>query len=445
MTGLAGRLDLWDERRPLGIFDKLDWICHGAYYTKNLVLERFGKCSFAHSVVEFVQNMEPKERAWLLFCASLAVGEGLAALAPAGANAWPFPLVAAVPVALLGYGFSCRGWRHVVVFLLGLAAFWFASVESERNFRMSPWMRGVRRRERTVCESSALRRDLSRRVGIGLAHDPETVALNRAMLLGERSAMPRSAKRIFVESGAIHVFAISGLHVMVIARVFVFLFAVLCVPHRLRGVVAMPAVWGYVVVSGASPSAVRAALMATFYSAAHLFWRRPNGLTSWAMAFAAIHLVNPLQIVDIGSQLSFSVMLAIALAVRVARNLRGEWRKWLCVSHAAWAAGVPIAGHVFGRITPGGLVANLVLIAAAGYSVAAGVVGIIASYVSETLAAHLNNLAALTTDFMVLVATLVAKLPFANFEMEKWGVLECAEWYVALALSFVLVGAISIR
>ena len=389
--------------------------------------------------------MEPKETAWLLFCASLAAGEGLAALAPAGACAWPFPIVAALPVALLGYGFSWRGWWLAVAFLSGLAAFWFSSVESELDFRMSPWMRGARRRGHVVCEESPLRSDLSWRIGIGLAHDPEAAALNRAMLLGERSAMPRSAKKVFVESGAIHVFAISGLHVMVVARVLVVLLALLCVPYRLQGAIAMPAVWGYVVVAGAPPSAVRAALMATFYSAAPVFWRRPNGLVAWAMAFAAIHLVNPRQISDTGSQLSFSVMLAIVLAVRVARNLRGEWRKWLCVSLAAWAAGVPIAAAVFGRITPGGIVANLMLIAAAGCSVAAGAAGVLSSYLSETVAVHLNNLSALATDFMVVAATLVAKLPFANFEMEKWGPWECAGWYVALALSFVLLRMIGGR
>ena len=123
----------------------------------------------------------------------------------------------------------------------------------------------------------------------------------------------------------------------------------------------------------------------------------------------------------------------------------GEWRKWLCVSFAAWAAGVPVAAAVFGRVTPGGLVANLILVVAAGYSVAAGAAGVLLSYLSETLAAHLNNLSALATDFMVLAATLVAKLPFANFEMEKWGVLECVEWYAALVLSFVLLRMIGSR
>ena len=403
------------------------------------------KCTALYVVVELEPKMASNEITWLLVSIALAVGEGLAALAPRGAEAWPLPLLVAVPVAFLGYGFSVKGWLYAVVLLFGIASVWFTSVGIERDFRLSPWKRGATRYERAVRRPSAIREDLSRRMGIGLEHDPETVALNRAMLLGERAAMPRAAKKIFVESGAIHVFAISGLHVMIVAKVLVLLSAIVFVPYRFQEVVAMPVVWAYVVVTGSPPSAVRAALMATFYSAAPLAWRRPNGIVSLAITFTAVHLVNPRQIVDTGSQLSFLVMLAIVLAVRVSRRLCGEWRKGLCVAVAAWAASVPVAAAVFGRVTPGGLLANLVLVAAAGYSVAAGAVGVLASCVSDTLAAHLNNLSALATDFMVLAAQLVAKLPFACVELEKWGAAECVEWYVALALSFLLVWLIGKR
>ena len=383
--------------------------------------------------------MASTERFWLLVSAALACGEGVAALLPRGADAWPAPLLAAIPVALIGYGLSVRGWLHAVVFLAGLALFWSASVDVERDYRVSPWKRDARRNGRPALVQSELRRDLLRRSEIGLSHNSEAAALNKAMLLGERAAMPRGAKKVFVESGAIHVFAISGLHVMVVARVLLFISALVFVPYRFQGVAAIPAVWGYVFVVGTSPSAVRAALMATFYSTAPLLWRRPSGVVSLALSFTAVHVVNPRQIVDTGSQLSFIVMLAIVMAARVSRRMRGEWRKWLCVAVAAWAAGVPVAAAVFGRVTPGGLLANLFLIAAAGYSVAAGAVGIIASFFSDTLASHFNNLSALATDFMVLAARLVAEMPFACVELEKWGLAECVEWYAALALSLLLV------
>jgi len=379
--------------------------------------------------------MNVVERTWLFACAALACGEGLASLAPGGADAWPFPLIAAVPVVLLGYGFSLRGWRYAVVFLVGVAAFWFASVEIERDFRLSPWLRGARRAEYARRVETPAARGLSRRMGLGLGHDPFAASLNRAMLLGERRAMPRAAKRAFVDSGTIHVFAVSGLHVMVVAKVLMVFAALLFVPYRLQGAAAMPAVWWYVAATGAPPSAVRAALMATFYVAAPLFWRKANGLMAWSLAFMSVHLANPRQISDVGSRLSFAVMLVLVLAGRATRGMRSGWLKAICLTAAAWAAGVPIAAMAFGRVSPGGLLANIVLVAAAGHSVAAGAAGVVASFVSETLAAHLNNLSAIVTRAMAGMASVVAEIPFSSVDTGRWGFSVCAAWYVAIALA----------
>ena len=111
-----------------------------------------------------------------------------------------------------------------------------------------------------------------------------------------------------------------------------------------------------------------------------------------------------------------------------------SWRRTLLVTLAAWAVGVPISAHVFGRVTPGGMVANLVLIATAKATVVAGALGAGVSYLSEAAAAHVNNLSALGIRAMVLVAEGVSRLPGANFETTPWSVLTCVEWYASLAL-----------
>jgi competence protein ComEC len=125
-----------------------------------------------------------------------------------------------------------------------------------------------------------LRRDLSKRMGIGLAHSPEIADMNRAILLGERYRLRSETKKAFVQSGTVHVFAISGLHVMVIANLFVIFSALIMVPYRIRALAAAPPLWLYVWIIGFPPSAVRAALMASIYLAAPMFWRRPNAVVS---------------------------------------------------------------------------------------------------------------------------------------------------------------------
>ena len=80
------------------------------------------------------------------------------------------------------------------------------------------------------------------------------------------------------------------------------------------------------------------------------------------------------------------------------------------------------------------MIGNLVLIATAKVTVVSGAFGIMASYISETLAVHVNNLSALGIKSMVLVAEGVSRLPGANFETGAWSILTCVEWYAALAL-----------
>ena len=386
--------------------------------------------------------------AWLVACAALAAGEYAASFVPWMAEGWPVMAGFAVLVAVAGYGFAWRGWHLLFLFAFGAAIFLLASVESEHRFRLQPWMRKahVQRRESAFAAAKArrssavapIRRELSRRVAIGLEGERDIVALNRAILLGERERLPAQMRRTFVESGAIHVFAISGLHVMAFAGLLYWLLRMVFVPLRAAGAVAVPVVWAYVWVVGLPPSAVRAATMATFYFAAPLFWRRPDGTKAWAITFFIVYLGDPTKICDVGCALSFAVMLAILLALECGKSLGGAWMQALLVSFAAWAAGVPIAAHVFGRVTPGGLLANLALLPSAAITVVAGVLGLMTSFVSETVAAHFNNLSALSTKAMVGVSSAVATIPWANVETESWPAWVCLAWYAALVLLLVV-------
>jgi len=385
----------------------------------------------------------------LSFCAALAAGEFLASFFPHAAEAWPVVAILILVLALFGYGLNLFGWEHLCVLLLGVTLFLLASLAEERRYRDQPWMRGRERREQRLHDNSSafvrtIKKDLSRRIGIGLAHDRETAALGRAILLGERDRLPRRTKRLFVESGTMHVFAISGLHVMAIADVLAFALSLTFLPRRIVGLLAIPLLWGYVLLIGAPPSAVRAALMATFSFLAPLFWRKPDGLRSWSLTFLLVHLFRPLMIVNAGNALSFAVMLALVLVGPFAQALP-HLKRTLLVTLAAWAIGVPISARLFGQVTPGGMVANLVLIETASLTVKAGVLGLGVSYLSESAAAHVNNLSALGIQTMVLVADGVSRLPGSFIETGCWSLLTCAEWYVAIALTAFLVLKIRAR
>ena len=385
-----------------------------------------------------------REHRWLLAAAAVAFGEFAASRASNFAAAWPVAAVAAALVALFGFGAGMRGWRHVCLFLVGAALFFHASVERERALQMSPWLRGRAERRmpgRPSGRLASLRAEAARRLSVGLERRAPASALNRAILLGERTRLPPGLRRIFAASGAMHVFAVSGLHVMAVAGVLALLLRLVLVPRRVAGAAALPGVWGYVCLIGAPPSAVRAALMASFCCAAPLFWRRPSIVVAWSLTLLAVCVADPVLVTDVGCQLSFTVMLSIILAGMCLREGDGAVAGTLWMTFAAWVAGVPITAHVFGHVTPGGLLANIVLIPAAGVTVAAGAAGVLAGFVSDALAAHLNNLAALASEAMAGVASAVASIPGADLAVRPWPVPVCAAWYGALVAVFLFVSA----
>ncbi len=290
-----------------------------------------------------------------------------------------------------------------------------------------------------------VREDLSRRIGLGLEKSPRAADLNRAMLLGERFRLTDADRTAFVAAGTIHIFAISGLHVLFVAQLFVFFLRVLRVTLRALPLFLLPLIWLYVLLVGAAPSAVRAATMASFYHLAPLFWRKPNGFTAWTLAFLLSYGLKPTLWFDVGCALSFTVMFALILWAWWMKPFPKQRFGKLGFTAAAWLAGMPLAAHVFGRITPGGLLANLLIVPLAAVSVMMTALGLLFSFVWETLARHCNNLAALATDLMTGLSHLLARTGYSSYEVEPWSFGRCLVLYAAILFALLLARFLVLR
>ena len=289
--------------------------------------------------------------------------------------------------------------------------------------------------------------ELARRAGAGLEWADELAALNRAILLGRRTELPAERRQIFVDAGTIHLFAISGLHVMVIAWILRALLLRLELAPGLQGLVCTPLIVAYVVLTGSRPSAVRAALMASIWFMGPVFGRQPDSLMAWAVTAFIVYVLSPELLFDLGCSLSFIVMFGIVLWCKWTRQFAPlfgleripKLRSFvggLGVSLAAWIAGVPVAAAVFGRFTPGGLLANAVVVLCAGCMVKIGASALVVSFVCMPLAAILNNMAAAFTWMMSFVSSCVASLPFSTFDVEPWGIGKSVAWLMTWLMVF---------
>ena len=296
-----------------------------------------------------------------------------------------------------------------------------------------------------------LGRRLAKQVSLGLSWIPEVAALNRAILLGQRAGLSRARRDTFAAAGTVHVFAISGLHVMVIALVLNKALARLDVPETVRGLVTLPALAAYVMLTGMRPSAVRAAMMLAIYLLAPVFGRRPNARAAWSITALAVYGHSPEHLFDLGCALSFAVMFGIVLWIEWSHlfvplaapgTKRRNFFQSLGISFAAWVAGVPIVAHAFGQFSVGGLLANMVVIYCAGWMVRCGICGLAASFFCTPLAVLANNLSALFTSAMVFVTERVAAFPFARIETPFWTIWHTLAWYTFWGTACLAVGRI---
>lgn len=312
---------------------------------------------------------------------------------------------------------------------------------------------------------------LARHVDTGLGWCRDLAAFNQAMLLGRRTGMAANRRKSFAAAGTLHVFAISGLHVMLVAGLMRALLERAGAGRRLSAACTIPLLAAYVMLSGARPSAVRAALMTGLWLGGELAGRKADSLAAWGSAALIVYGLSPKLVFDAGCALSFSVMLGILLWLRwsgqfatpldwmrraAARELAlGDGRQaarlmaWeqrgarilsaLGISFAAWIAGVPIVARVFGNITFGGLVANVAVVPLAGMTVMLGMSGIVASLVAAPAGALFNMLAAGCTWLMASVSEMVACCPGLAWETLPWSWCDCCLWYGSwLALFAVL-------
>lgn len=216
-----------------------------------------------------------------------------------------------------------------------------------------------------------MRRNLVNRIARIPDDDGQRQAVVAAMVLGDKHALSRETKDVYSATGASHVLALSGLHLGIIYAMLTLLFG-----RWRRGWLAqaltLVAVWSYVFVVGMGASVVRSAVMLTIYSLC-LVARRDKAQVN-TLAFAALCLLaaNPLYLWDMGFQMSFFAVLAIAVYYRPLYRLlplRCKAAKALwgmaVLSLSAQIGTAPLVAYYFGRFSCYFLLTNFIVVPAA--------------------------------------------------------------------------------
>ncbi len=244
--------------------------------------------------------------------------------------------------------------------------------------------------ERLIVPAQAyVRRQLSH-----LVPGDDARAVLHALVLGDRSRLEDATRQRFARTGLMHLLAVSGLHVLLVGMVLYGLLRPALMRLRLgwkameitRAAVTMALLVLYMLLAGASPSVVRAVIMAGLFIGGTVLGRSAHPLNTLGVAAVILLLIRPGHLFEAGFQLSFAAVAAIvtlhpliyerAPEAWLAHPFRRSLFTTTTVSLAATLGTMPVLLFHFGQASLAGLVLNLAAIPLTALTLAAGLLAL---------------------------------------------------------------------
>jgi len=237
------------------------------------------------------------------------------------------------------------------------------------------------------------------------------------MLLGEKGFIPPDLKEVFAEAGIMHILAVSGLHVGIIAIALAALLNMLRLPKKLKLFTLVLILLIYASITGYRPSVLRATIMFIMLIGGKLINRDRNLNISLFFAAFLILLLNPLTLYDAGFLLSFIVTFFIINLSPILQELYSKIIVWiktpLAISTAAWIGIFPLSAYYFNKVSIISIVSNIFIIPLTGIAVILGFVTFFIGLLSIPLAGVIANINYLVLYLITLAAKSFSLLPFA--------------------------------
>lgn len=137
---------------------------------------------------------------------------------------------------------------------------------------------------------------------------PKQRAVLQALVLGHKKDIDEEQYRAFAAAGALHILAVSGLHVGILFLVFTQLLSPLLhvkFGKQIRAVIVVLLLWAFAVLAGLSPSVVRSVTMFSFFALAGMLERPTNGFNTLYLSYFVLLLFEPSWLFHVGFQLSY--------------------------------------------------------------------------------------------------------------------------------------------
>jgi len=280
----------------------------------------------------------------------------------------------------------------------------------------------------------------------------EEASLLGAMLLGIRQGAYFDLRDPFVKTGTVHILAISGLHVGLIALILYVIFSTLRFNRKAITVLIILLLVLYALITGSRVPVVRATIMISLVLLGGFLGRRSSVFNSLGLAAIVILLVNPKQVASVGFQLSFTAVLSIIYCspkldrfFKVNSLLKKRHFvfkvlhyivRLFSVSVSAWLGTSPLVLYYFNTISPVAVFGNLVVVPLTFLIIASGVSFIVFYFLLPPVGYVFAHSVAFLIDVLLFTTEKLSSVPFAYFSLGSPPVIAIILYYVLIFIFF---------
>jgi len=261
-------------------------------------------------------------------------------------------------------------------------------------------------------------------------NDETTLAISSALLLGQKNFLTKAVKNTFADTGAMHILAVSGLHVGILFLILNFLFKPFA--HGKWGrvttaVLSVLIIWIYAGLTGFSASVTRASLMFSLFLIGDIINKDKNTYNILAASAFIILLYRPNMLAEVGFQLSYAAVFSIV-------TLYPYIFKWFtfkskfanffwsisAVSIAAQIGTAPISLYYFNQFPTTFLLANLIAIPAATIIFISGISILVFSFIAPFIATFVGKFLEIVISSLHFSLSTMSKIPYSKMEFHSF-------------------------
>ncbi len=275
---------------------------------------------------------------------------------------------------------------------------------------------------------------------------PNEYAVGAALILGSKSEMGEAVKNAYGDTGATHVLAVSGLHVGILMMIVNFLFGLLGRRNGnvflwIRLMISLGVLWSFALVTGASPSVLRATTMFSFVMVGTIMNKGGNIYNTLAASAIFLLFIQPSMLFQPGFQLSYLAVIGIVFFQPIiykkwyVENKFGDYIwQLISVSLAAQLTTLPISLFYFHQFPSYFLISGIIVIPAAGIIMNCGLALLVLeqipflAFLGEWIGHLLYGVIWLMNSFIFMLS----HLPFSKIEHINISIFEMLMLYASI-------------